>query len=61
MLFTLGVIVGTIVGFIVATVLSSKPSKRTVPIRIESSTEDDIRTIRRLKEIEFWQNFGNDK
>lgn len=61
MLFTLGVIIGTIVGFIVATALSSKPTKKIAPVYVKSSTEDDIRTIRRLKEIEFWQNFGNDK
>lgn len=62
MFCTLCFIFGTIVGFIVSTALSSNNHKKTpAPIFVESNTEDDIRTIRRIKEIEFWQNFNNDK
>ena len=53
---------GFIIGFITCSILnSSKTTKKPAPIYVESNVEDDIRAIRRLKEIEFWQNFGNDK
>ena len=60
MLFTFGLIIGGIIGFVISYNLNAR-NETLMPIRVESSVDEDVRTIRRIKEIEFWQNLNNGK